>query len=887
MNKQFLKYLWVLPLMLTTSCKDEVVMEYIPQLSEGGEVRFKFKDSETRTMYADNWDATETGQILWWGNYLPETQGQKDKVKVFCYQGTRKVGTYTVETQNTNSQYADSLSKIGDAGVQWGPEGTDHTFYAVYPADLTGDNFIDAGKTIRATINPGQSPVTYSAVSANTTHSDNALDWVLGNSTAAVANQTVIYGQPDMSAALMVATTTVSGTPDAATQTGYGYPVDLKFNVLADVLDLTINGPVTPNKLGGNSNQSESRPYIKILNVYVENTKQTPITGTFDLDLATGEASNITGDSRIQLQTAQVTSTSTLYPTLYARVNKNTAPTSDEIDHLRVRAFLVPGSVENLEDLKITVVTDCGEYSQTLASMQMVSGKIHRINLKYFNTRGTEFDFTRWIAQLDPNIYVNELSLPGTWHSTSPNNQGTYTDLKTQLDAGIRAFEVHATNSVKNGQNNVASSVTYNATTPSGDWHSVPTETANSTSYSNPLYSTTTSPSSNSTRTVTATRTYTQTETTNEYQFPDVYIPVANTLTNTDLYTSISSLQSQINDGEFVVIEIGSEGQYSETINYTNVKTTTRTRTGTIQVTGTQKPTRINNRYSWPSDPETNTTWNDVDENNIVWGDWSAPETKTTNNTSVYLNAGTSWALAVSSTIKKLATDGKIYSQAITPNTTISDVSNNGKIIIKVNTNDAYNETGWYADTPAIFSRWTDGSGLNPITEALKWGQAIAPDGSSNMKWCFTEHEVISGEGEEANPTVGTIWGRKHAIDQIATESYNQYTQGEHDTWFECSIGGFYGSNTATNCETIATKLNPYLLQVLSNPNRQATPFGLVFINYALGTSSDANAYYGEDLIRTIINNNSAFILRRKGGAKASDDNDAIFNNNSGNAVKP
>ena len=53
-----------------------------------------------------------------------------------------------------------------------------------------------------------------------------------------------------------------------------------------------------------------------------------------------------------------------------------------------------------------------------------------------------EFDFAHWIGQLDPNIYISELSIPGTWHSSNSNNQGS-ASLADQYNAGIRAFEVY------------------------------------------------------------------------------------------------------------------------------------------------------------------------------------------------------------------------------------------------------------------------------------------------------------------------------------------------------------------------------------------------------------------------------------------------------------
>ena len=60
----------------------------------------------------------------------------------------------------------------------------------------------------------------------------------------------------------------------------------------------------------------------------------------------------------------------------------------DDIDHLRLRAFLIPGQITNLNQLRIRIMTDCGEYIQNLGDNDMVSGKIHPVKLGYFHVRG-------------------------------------------------------------------------------------------------------------------------------------------------------------------------------------------------------------------------------------------------------------------------------------------------------------------------------------------------------------------------------------------------------------------------------------------------------------------------------------------------------------------
>ena len=59
---------------------------------------------------------------------------------------------------------------------------------------------------------------------------------------------------------------------------------------------------------------------------------------------------------------------------------------------------------------------------------------------------------------------------------------------------------------------------------------------------------------------------------------------------------------------------------------------------------------------------------------------------------------------------------------------------------------------------------------------------------------------------------------------------------------------------------------------------------GLLYFNCAL---MDNDTYYGESLIRTIINNNGAFPLRRAEAKKAADNTNAHFVNDKRNPLKP
>lgn len=452
--------------LLMVSCSEEGVAPVDPSNQDGNEVTFLIGNDtrDTRTMYAaDGWESeTAESQTIFWGDYLETLNGTEikgtDQIRIFCAQGAggRQVATYDVTPDPKGNNVAQSVSRSAGqtAGVQWGKQ-ADHTFYAFYPASHCETAFSNGREGfITAQVEAGQSPVTYKAVRGGTTQANNALEWLGTNQGAANASDiTTIYGQPDMSAAVMAAKTTVAAADN-------GQPVSLNFSVLADVLDLTINGPVTPNNLLGDNASTapgswQRREFIHIQNVTIESVSNTPISGNFTLDLtgydAQGEngptgykVSVVNGNNTVQLQTAQVTPNGTYNPLLHIR-----SENAKEVDKLRLRAFLIPGQVKNLSDLKVTVETDCGVYTQTLGSQEMVTGQIHRVKFPFFQQPGLSFDFTKWMGQLNDQIYLTELSLPGTFAAYSfgsnakPQNQYQTLNITQQYDAGIRAFQLN------------------------------------------------------------------------------------------------------------------------------------------------------------------------------------------------------------------------------------------------------------------------------------------------------------------------------------------------------------------------------------------------------------------------------------------------------------
>lgn len=846
MKKCILGLLVLLPIL--NSCKDDMPFGTGPVQNSGDGVVFNLvTEPTTRTMYEDDWDAEST-QELYWGNYLAD---QGENVKIFCKnaQAGSNVATYTITPQSGNSQYAQGIAAQGAESVKWGEPYDTHNFYAFYPADKAGDQLLNGSdNTIRATIDQGQDPVGFRVVGKTeglysnlkeeadyyNTNLNNESSWKNTN------YQTVIYGKPDMSAAVMVAHTEVA--PSSAENSTWGQEVPLNFKVLADVLDFTINGPVTPNSLGGNAGDANAeRNFIRVQSITVTHNSGKPIVGSFTLNMETGVATDVSdGVPTIQMRTGETINGTYYYPTLYVRKETTTPPPAGETDNLRVRCFLIPGSVQDLSELTVHVQTDCGDFDQQLGASPIgENGRIHRVKLGYFKLRGTQFDYSAWMGQLDPDIYISELSIPGTWHSTVEAYQGAgNNNLVAQYQKGIRAFELHAYGAYEiNDDFTPASAYTYSCT--SDDYEVVV-------------------PSSgtiNSTRTIrlkSVSRSVNLTPSAS-----DQSVMLVNWDTGKEV--QLQALHNAMNSNAFCVVEIG----YDATSRYGGqITSCTQTNSGTINGECTIVQSGNFGIYSDPTSTQISNALAQAGVS-VTWSDPTYSDVKRSD-----ASMDPMFVTAMNNVAEKYK--DILYTDKITPNTTIRDVRN--KIILKINTNDGKaNEEGYITNFPGLFSRWYDEAGNPVLTTAMQWGAPIAPTASSDLYLVWSTKDRINA-----------ISNRTERIKEIGQISYERYNTGLHNTWYEISTGGCINdSPTAANCQSVAKDLNQAMIQALTDPTRPACPYGLIMMNYACD-----NTYYGQDLIRTIINNNAAFYLNRATPGDVNKSTNSSFTNNSNNPLK-
>ena len=209
----------------------------------------------------------------------------------------------------------------------------------------------------------------------------------------------------------------------------------------------------------------------------------------------------------------------------------------------------------------------------------------------------------------------------------------------------------------------------------------------------------------------------------------------------------------------------------------------------------------------------------------------------------------------------------RLYTDEITPTTTIADVA--GHIIIKVNYNDnnMANHLSEEDQIPAMFAQWgTRNDITTPFTEtnayainAMRWGTSRNAD-AGTLQWFYHEATTVGTEESETDKigNIEDMWRR-------SIEYYKN--NDDHSMWFLNDLGGSYASSTGgeyqDGVDNWTEKIGPYATTLLQNRDADAT-LGIVLINYA----DPANPYSG-NLIQTIINNNFNFELRTDGSTQA------------------
>ena len=383
-------------LFLASSCSDVMEPDEIVKANPGDEVVFGAALPATKTVYGDE---TSSGFPIYWVN--------GDNVRVAspqCMSG-RNTAVYEVAVDGNTQNYATSLTKTGDTGVQWGDAAT-ADFYSIYPSSASTALTVD-GNSVTTTLHVDATQF------ASTTD-----------------NGTSYYAQPaEMGNVVMYAKT--AGVESGDT-------VKLRYTPFSTVLEFEINAS---NKVVAGK-QTE----ITIQSLTLTAPTGTTIAGDFGFTFPAGE------NTTPSIEAA--TGGSNAITIHFLDNNQYTTVLSTSKTTLKAKMCLMPISgVESLSDWTIAVNTSAGTFSKKLdaddltgKNTALAPGKVHKIKLPKLNYASQEwiYNTANWITSLPDytNIYLSELSLPGAWYAGSTESYQATSDIPTLWKAGVRAFAV-------------------------------------------------------------------------------------------------------------------------------------------------------------------------------------------------------------------------------------------------------------------------------------------------------------------------------------------------------------------------------------------------------------------------------------------------------------
>lgn len=389
-------YFLGLSLLALAGCSESEVTDR-PEPTPGAEVRFgvSLDNSGTRTIYGEEYGEENSKKFpIYWV--------QDDQVLVTspdCMTG-RQTGTYKISVDEKDQNYATSMTKVGDAGVQWGDAAT-ADFYSVYPADKA------------SVLSEGNFKLTMPEVQRLKVE-------------APASGTTVLKSYPDMDACFMTAKKL--GVTN-------GSDVLLHYQPLSTAVRFTL-------KIDESSTAEVVVSQIKIV-------ADKPITGDFSLDL--------TGANPV-VKAGTNTSNEVVLYSYYDNGAYLTLKTGQSVE---LNAFLIPFddlTVNSNWQLQLTTASNetwtislAGSVTNAKGN-QLQPGKIHRIkNLKALNIN-SEWDASKWMEYIPRNVYLSEISIPGSWNTLNVDHQkvsdsenaSLLAEIESEYTAGIRAFHLDA-----------------------------------------------------------------------------------------------------------------------------------------------------------------------------------------------------------------------------------------------------------------------------------------------------------------------------------------------------------------------------------------------------------------------------------------------------------
>lgn len=403
-----------------SSCQDEMVENPVTPAQTGDEITFGSSltdiEEQTRTIYEDE-PVTDDN-----GTYYPVTWEDGDQIAIYCPEASNgNMVYYKVTPDENDASTSSAVTKVNpdQAGLQWG-QAEEHHFSAFYPADrIVG---LENGK-ITADIPVEQTPLSWKSTPNG-----------VGTTYTGVANTDYAF---------MWAYNTHNKSD--------GGDVALNFKPWVTILDVEINGP------------EKADAAIKMSSVQLVSTEGETLNGQFTMDFTAVENDRAAYPTYEQAGNPAATRSMITIQLYDQSLNdgKGDFMTLKHGDKIVVRFYLLPKDVNYdtsaRKDLQLRVTPyNSAVLVRTLNAATgsdegtqeggILAHKVNKVILPSVSQTGPNY----WMSSLDPNIYVTELSLPGskmsyqTAENVSGRNAVYYQDLSIadQVTNGIRAFQI-------------------------------------------------------------------------------------------------------------------------------------------------------------------------------------------------------------------------------------------------------------------------------------------------------------------------------------------------------------------------------------------------------------------------------------------------------------
>lgn len=421
--------LFATALVVLSGCQDDVVEQKPSTPAQvGDEISFgsSLRDVQTRTIYDDEPTQAEDGSY-----YYRVRWEEGDQIAIYCPQASNgTLVNYSVSPDANDPTRSSRVTKVNtdEPGLQWG-ESDVHRFYGFYPASrVTGTE----NGLIKGYVPTEQSPEGWNEVTNNNsgtnfygkTNTDNAYMWAYGEFTKSTMG---------------------------------GQDVPLTFHPWMTVLQIKIPGP------------TEGRMKISNVNIRAIEGTQTAISGAFFCDMTPVEEKNGADGVPVYRSAAVGEVDNTISISGWNTDTQDFVELDSPNDTMIVRAYLLPiDNSPTARNLQIAVQTMNGApLTRTLGYSNTGDGTIqpHKVNTVILPNLTETNKTNYWMSSLDRNIYLSELSIPGSKFSyLTPTNAGDNSafqgeDIEQQFLDGVRGFIVQ-----------LGANVTYNATRTGTIW---------------------------------------------------------------------------------------------------------------------------------------------------------------------------------------------------------------------------------------------------------------------------------------------------------------------------------------------------------------------------------------------------------------------------------